>query len=265
VNKPIALIKEFLLKNLKACFFPFVIFSTLALSRLVIPDYLPSYDVLFIVCLFTQWWMIKKGIETIDELKVITLFHLMGLAMEIFKVNQGSWSYPETAFLKIAEVPIYSGFMYASVASYLCQSWRRFQIELNHMPSQALSLALATSIYFNFFTHHFIFDFRWILFGLFFVLFRNTKVVFVLGGTPYKLSLTITMALCGLLIWGAENLATYLGAWKYAYQHVGWKMVSFQKVNAWVLMSIVSFILVAQLKHVKTHMTLTKSLQSSRV
>ena len=71
------------------------------------------------------------------------------------------------------------------------------------------------------------------------------------------------MALCGLLIWGAENLATYLGAWKYAYQHAGWKMVSLQKVNAWMLMSIVSFILVAQLKHVKSQMTLSKSLQST--
>jgi uncharacterized membrane protein YoaT (DUF817 family) len=263
VNNSIDLIKEFLLKNLKACFFPFVIFSALALSRLVIPSYLPRYDVLFIVCLFTQWWMIKKGIESIDELKVITLFHLMGLAMEIFKVNQGSWSYPETAFLKIADVPIYSGFMYASVASYLCQSWRRFEIKLIHMPSPAWSLTLAASIYFNFFTHHFIFDFRWILFGLFFVIFRNTKVIFFVGSKPNKLSLTVTMALCGLLIWGAENLATYLGAWKYAYQHAGWKMVSLQKVNAWMLMSIVSFILVAQLKHVKSQMTISKSLQST--
>jgi uncharacterized membrane protein YoaT (DUF817 family) len=88
-------------------------------------------------------------------------------------------------------------------------------------------------------------------------------VIFFVGSKSNKLSLTVTMALCGLLIWGAENLATYLGAWKYAYQHAGWKMVSLQKVNAWMLMSIVSFILVAQLKHVKSQMTLSKSLQST--
>ena len=245
---------EFFIKNLKACFFPFVIFSALALSRFALPSFLPRYDLLFGICLFTQWWMIKKGIETIDELKVITLFHLMGLAMEIFKVHQGSWSYPEQAFLKIGNVPIYSGFMYASVASYLCQSWRRFNISLHRMPAPSLSLLLAAAIYFNFFTHHFITDFRWMLFGLFFILFWRTQVRFVLGNKQRKLSLSATMALCGLLIWSAENVATYLGAWKYAYQHNGWKMVSLQKVNAWMLMSIVSFILVAQLKNVKAKM-----------
>lgn len=44
------------------------------------------------------------------------MFHLIGLALEIFKVHMGSWSYPEEGYVKIFGVPLYSGFMYASVA-----------------------------------------------------------------------------------------------------------------------------------------------------
>ncbi len=63
-----------------------------------------------------QWIMYKTGLETKDELKVITAFHLIGLLLEIYKVHFGSWSYPEEAYSKIFGVPLYSGFMHASVA-----------------------------------------------------------------------------------------------------------------------------------------------------
>ena len=48
-----------------------------------------------------QWFMYKTGLETKDELKVITVFHLIGLLLEIYKVHFGSWSYPEEAYSKI--------------------------------------------------------------------------------------------------------------------------------------------------------------------
>ncbi len=63
-----------------------------------------------------QWVMYKTGLETKDELKVITVFHLIGLLLEIYKVHFGSWSYPEERYSKVFGVPLYSGFMYASVA-----------------------------------------------------------------------------------------------------------------------------------------------------
>ena len=50
-----------------------------------------------------QWIMYKTGLETKDELKVITVFHLIGLLLEIYKVHFGSWSYPEEAYSKILE------------------------------------------------------------------------------------------------------------------------------------------------------------------
>lgn len=41
--------------------------------------------------------MIAFKLESLDEVKVIGVFHLIGLALELYKVHMGSWSYPEEA------------------------------------------------------------------------------------------------------------------------------------------------------------------------
>ena len=56
------------------------------------------------------------GLETKKEVGVICFFHLLGVSMEIFKVSHGAWTYPDDGFSKVMGVPLYSGFMYASVA-----------------------------------------------------------------------------------------------------------------------------------------------------
>src|SRR3712207_8122890 len=56
---------------------------------------------------------------------VIFGFHLVGLALELYKVRQGSWSYPDTGLATVGGVPLYSGFMYAAVGSYVCQADRK--------------------------------------------------------------------------------------------------------------------------------------------
>src|SRR5690242_16098837 len=93
-----------------ACLFPVAIFAALAALR-VVPH---RYDLMLVVCLGVQVWMVQAKLETHGEAKVITLFHLLGLAMEIHKVRVGSWAYPDAAWTKVAGVPLYSGFMYAS-------------------------------------------------------------------------------------------------------------------------------------------------------
>lgn len=133
-----------------SCLFPVVIFASLALTQIIPLPFLPRYDWLLIICLLMQWWMVRSGLETRDELKVITLFHLIGLALELFKVHMGSWSYPEEGYFKIYGVPLYSGFMYASVASYLCQAWRRLKVELVRWPPFMAVVSLAAAIYLNF-------------------------------------------------------------------------------------------------------------------
>ncbi|MGE8202966.1 DUF817 domain-containing protein [Heyndrickxia sp. NPDC080065] len=234
-----------------SCIFPLVIFITLACSKFVTVSFLYRYDLILLVCLLTQLVLLLTKIETIDEFKVICLFHLLGLLLEIYKIHMGSWAYPEHAWTKVFGVPLYSGFMYASVASYMCQAWRRLNLQLKNWPSIKLVWILSLAIYLNFFTHHFILDIRWLLVIVILVLFFKTTVSFSLKNTTYKMPLVLSFLLIGFFVWIAENISTYFGAWQYPNQQHGWELVGLGKISSWVLLVIVSFIAVAQLKFVK--------------
>lgn len=234
-----------------SCLFPVVIFASLAITQILPPPFLPRYDWLLLIFLFTQWWMVRWGLETRDELKVITLFHIVGLTLELFKVNMGSWAYPEEGYSKIFGVPLYSGFMYASVASYLCQAWRRFKVELVNWPSFWLVVPLASAIYLNFFTHHYWIDIRWWLSALVLLVFWQSWVTFRVGETRYRMPIALSFVLIGFFIWIAENIATFFGAWQYPNQTHDWRLVHLGKLSSWLLLVIVSFLIVATLKRVK--------------
>lgn len=235
-----------------SCVFPVVIFASLALTQFLPLPWLPRYDWLLIICLAMQVWMVRSGLETSDELKVISVFHLIGLALEMFKVHMGSWSYPEEGWAKVNGVPLYSGFMYASVASYLCQAWRRLSIKLEHFPPLWLSVPLAAMVYLNFFTHHFWIDIRWWLFALVVVVFWRTRVYYEVGVQRYHMPLVLSFGLIGFFIWVAENIATFFSAWKYPNQTGGWHLVHIGKISSWLLLVIISFLIVAALKQVKS-------------
>ncbi|UOQ44917.1 DUF817 domain-containing protein [Halobacillus salinarum] len=234
-----------------SCLFPVVIFTSLAVTQTVPLPLLPRYDWLLIICLVMQWGMVHSGLETRDELKVITLFHLIGLMLELFKTHMGSWSYPEDGYFKIYGVPLYSGFMYASVASYLCQAWRRMKVELVKWPSFYVVTPLAAGIYLNFFTHHYWIDIRWWLSGLVILVFWKSWVTYVVNGKRYRMPLVFSFVLIGFFIWVAENIATFFGAWEYPNQGESWSLVDLGKVSSWLLLVIVSFLIVATLKQVK--------------
>ncbi|WP_369825372.1 DUF817 domain-containing protein [Sporosarcina sp. P18a] len=234
-----------------ACIFPVMIFSSLALTQIISLPFLPRYDWLLIIFIGTQWWMVRSGLETRDELKVITLFHIIGLTLEIFKVHMGSWSYPEEGYFKILGVPLYSGFMYASVASYLCQAWRRLHVNLINWPPLWAVIPLAIAIYGNFFTHHYWFDIRWWLSALVLVVFWRASVSFRVSETHYVMPLTLSFVLIGFFVWVAENIATFFGAWTYPNQGGTWHLVGIGKLSSWLLLVIVSFLIVAVLKHIK--------------
>lgn len=242
-----------------SCVFPVVIFASLALTQFIPLPWLPRYDWLFIICLAMQVWMLRSGLETRDELKVITVFHLIGLALELFKVHMGSWSYPEEAWTKVGGVPLYSGFMYASVASYLCQAWRRMKVELVRWPPQRLVTLLAASIYLNFFTHHYWVDIRWWLAGLVVIVFWRTRVIYKVGRECYQMPLALSFVLIGFFIWIAENIATFFRAWEYPNQSEAWQLVHTGKFSSWLLLVIVSFLIVAALKHVKQQRAVANS------
>lgn len=241
----------FSLHEALSCIFPVLIFLTLAVTKIVAIPGLHRYDVILVVCLLIQVGMYLSGLESRDELKVIGVFHLLGLALELFKVHQGSWSYPEEAWTKVGGVPLYSGFMYASVASYLCQAWRRLDVRLHQFPRDRVIVPLAIAVYGNFFTHHWLPDIRWWLTAAIFVVFLRTRASFQVPDTRLWMPLPLAFFLIGFFIWIAENIATYFNAWQYPSQADGWRMVDIQKLSSWFLLVIISFIAVAALKHVK--------------
>lgn len=234
-----------------SCIFPVAIFGTLALSTVIPFPSIYRYDAILLILLAVQYLMFRSGLETWDEIKVIFVFHLIGLLLEIYKVHMGSWSYPEPAYSKILGVPLYSGFMYASVASFMCQIWRRLRMDMTGWPGLLPSALLGGAIYLNFFTHHFIPDFRWWLTALVFVVFWKTWIIYRVRSVTYRMPLSLAFIIVGFFIWLAENISTFLGAWKYPDQHESWHLVSFSKISSWFLLVIISVIIVAQLKYVK--------------
>ncbi|GKV56507.1 hypothetical protein NCCP2222_24540 [Sporosarcina sp. NCCP-2222] len=251
ISRPIRQLVRFGWEQAMSCLFPVVIFGSLAATQVIPLPFLPRYDWLLLIFLLMQWWMVRSGLETKDELKVITLFHLIGLALEIFKVNMGSWSYPEEGYFKILGVPLYSGFMYASVASYLCQAWRRLDVKLVKWPPSFLVIPLGAAIYLNFFTHHFWVDIRWWLAALVIVVFWRSWVTYEVNRVQYRMPIALSFILIGFFIWVAENIATFFGAWQYPNQTEAWSLVHLGKVSSWLLLVIVSFLIVATLKQTK--------------
>lgn len=243
---------DFARKEALACIFPFGIFACLALGKAVSIPGVPRYDLILLLCLGLQFAVLRLGLETMEEARASLIFHGCGLALEIFKVHLGSWSYPGFAYSKVAEVPLYSGFMYASVAGYIHQAWRRFDLRLDPWPSRWESVAVAVGVYVNFFTQHFIGDLRWIMAGLVVVVFGRCWVSFEVAGNRWRLPLCLSFVLIGVFIWFAENLATGLGAWAYPHQRLGWAPVPPNKLGSWSLLVIVTFVVVSlqKRKHV---------------
>lgn len=238
-------------KQALSCLFPAFIFLMLFVSKAIHVPFLHRYDFLLIACISMQAIMYFSKLETKDELLVICMFHLIGLCMEIFKVHMGSWSYPEPGLSKVFGVPLYSGFMYASVASYICQAWRHFDLRISGFPKDFLAIGMVLLIYLNFFTHHFIPDFRWLIILLLIIVFYRTKVQFNTNGIFRQMPLVVAFMLIAFFVWIAENIATFFGAWQYAYQHAGWKMVLGGKMVSWFLMIVISIIIVIELKRIK--------------
>ncbi|MBX3143513.1 MAG: DUF817 domain-containing protein [Trueperaceae bacterium] len=241
---------HFGLKNARACIFPVFVFAMLALSQLL-PLPIARYDFMLAACLAMQVVMLATRLETRDELKVITLFHLLGLGLELFKTHAGSWSYPEEALTKVWGVPLYSGFMYASVASFMVQAWRLLRLRFLGWPRTIFVVPLGALIYLNFFTSHFLPDVRYWLVVAVILVFGRTWVAFTPVTKERRIPLVLAFLLIGVFVWFAENIATFFGAWQYPNQEDGWRMVSLSKLTSWALLVIVSLMAVVQLKRVK--------------
>lgn len=240
---------EFLVFGLKqawACVFGGLMLGMIIVTRLWFPDWMPigRYDFLFLAAIAIQIGMVTLGLEKISEAKVIAIFHVVGTVMEVFKTSVGSWAYPEDSLFHIGAVPLFSGFMYASVGSYLARISRIFDMRYTRYPPLWATLVLAAAIYANFFTHHFIIDLRYVIFAAAILLYGRCRVHYRVFRFRHRMPLLVGFGLVALFIWLAENIGTISRAWLYPSQIDGWVPVSAAKLGAWYLLMIISFVLV---------------------
>jgi uncharacterized membrane protein YoaT (DUF817 family) len=235
------------LKQAYACIFGGLLLAIILLTRFFYPEEaaLSRYDFLFLCALLLQIAMLATRLETPDEARIILIFHVVGTVMEIFKTSAGSWIYPEESLFRIGGVPLFTGFMYASVGSYLARVSRIFHFAYSRYPPHWMTWLFALAIYANFFSHHFIADLRPALFALLLLLYGRTSVHYSVYRYRYRMPLVLGFFLVALFIWIAENIATFARVWQYPDQTLGWTPVSLAKLNAWVLLMIISFVLVS--------------------
>jgi len=246
VRHAVAQLLRFAWLEARACAFAVVIFAGLALSTLV-PLPIARYDALLAygVAATLTFWALR--LETGREVLGTLAFHLVGLVFEVLKVRLGSWSYPEAALTKIGGVPLYSGFMYAAVGSYIARAWRLFDLRLTAYRPVPTAV-LAAAVYANFLTHHLLPDVRAVLALLLVLATWRTWVHYTVGRSRYRMPLALSFVLIGFFLWLAENISTVFRAYEYPDQADGWSMVHVGKFGSWALLVVVSFVLVANWK-----------------
>jgi uncharacterized membrane protein YoaT (DUF817 family) len=240
---------EFLLFGLKqawACLFGGLMLALLLGTHLFWPEHalLARYDFLVIASVAIQGVLLATKLERWEEAIVILIFHAVGTVMEIFKTAHGSWIYPEESFLRIGGVPLFSGFMYGCVGSYIARITRLFEVRFIHYPPIWTTWVLALAAYINFFTHHYVIDIRLGLFAFSALIFWRTWFEFTPDQRPRRMPMLVGALLVSLFIWFAENLGTFAAAWVYPNQRDGWRVVPIEKMGSWYLLMLLSFVLV---------------------
>ena len=223
-------------------------------THLFYPNRVPlhRYDFLTLAACAIQIAMLAFRLETWAEAKVILAFHIVGTVMEVFKTSAGSWIYPEASLLQIGGVPLFSGFMYASVGSFIARVWRIFDFRFTGYPPRWATWCLAVAIYGNFFAHHWLPDARYVLFIVAALMFARTRVYFLNWRAHRWMPLLLGQFLVAVFIWLAENIATFANAWTYPVQAQGWQMVGAAKLGSWFLLMLISFVLVSLVSPVRS-------------
>lgn len=245
-----AFLYEFLLFGLKqawACLYGGAMVAALIGTSLWWPQASPvsRYDALVGYALLIQVLLLATRLERWDEALVIFIFHAVGTGMEIFKTATGSWIYPEPSILRIAGVPLFSGFMYGAIGSYIARAWRLFDIRFERYPPLWAPWLLALLSYLNFFTDHYGVDIRWGLFALSVVIFWGRSFQFTPDLKARRMPMLLGFILVALFIWIAENVGTITRTWIYPAQAQGWRMVPLAKLGSWYLLMMLSFVLVS--------------------
>ena len=244
-----SLLFEFVIFGLKqawASLFGAAMLLLLITTHLFWPAHAPvaRYDALVVAAILIQAFMLASRLEQPSEALVIVIFHIVGTVMEVFKTAHGSWIYPEASVLRIGGVPLFSGFMYACIGSYIARGMRLMDIRYERFPPLWAPWLLALLSYANFFTHHYMPDMRLGLFAVSLLIWGRTWVIFTPDVKARRMPLILSALLVALFIWVAENLGTFASAWVYPTQRHAWSIVPIAKIGSWYLLVTLSFVLV---------------------
>lgn len=207
------------------------------------------YDYLLFYALLIQACLLYLKLESWAEAKVIALFHILAMGMEIFLTHPqiASWQYPQPAVFKILTVPLFAGFMYSAVGSFFARSLRLYQVSFIALPRFSNMLALAVLSYLNFMTKFFVPDIRLLLFVWSGVIFWKTKLRFQLQHHQIQFPMLPVLLLLAFIIWIAENISTFYKIWLYPSQVDAWHIVGWGKLGSWYLLLLLSLVLVLKI------------------
>ncbi|MEJ0053296.1 MAG: DUF817 family protein [bacterium] len=240
---------RFFIANARASYFGIFLLSVFLFTEAVSVPLISRYDFIFLAALGFQLCALVFRFENPREFLVIVVFHLLATGMELFKTSPaiGSWTYPgaaETVFA-LGTVPLFTGFLYSAVGSYISRAFVFLKLSYERFPAYGHIWLLAALIYLNFFTHHFFYDIRGILFIYILLVFRKTRVRFEVYRRRRSMPFLVTAVLTALFVWAAENIGTFARIWVYPNQVGHWHPVSPEKIGSWLLLLVLSFALVS--------------------
>ncbi|MES2314968.1 MAG: DUF817 family protein [Patescibacteria group bacterium] len=240
---------RFFTANLRASYFGAFLLSIFLVTEVVTIPGISRYDLIFLVAVGFQAFMLIFKHERPKEFFVIVIFHILATIMELFKTNPaiGSWMYPGvgTTYFALGTVPLFAGFLYSAIGSYISRAFIFLKLTYENFPAYYHLWILAVLIYVNFFTHHFFYDIRYILFAYVLIVFFKTKVRFQVYQKVRTMPFLLTVFFTALFVWIAENVGTFTHIWLYPSQFEYWHLVSFNKTGSWFLLLILSFALVS--------------------
>jgi len=240
---------RFFVLNLRASFFGVFLLSIFLVTEVVTVPFISRYDFIFLAAVGYQLCALVFRFERLKEFSVILIFHVLATVMELFKTHPsiGSWAYPDVqnAIFVFSTVPLFTGFLYSSVGSYISRAFVLLKLSYSHFPARIHMWVLAVLIYLNFFTHHFFYDLRYVLFVYVLIIFFRTKVHYRVYQKLRTMPFLVTAFLTSLFVWFAENIGTFTNIWLYPSQLKHWHFVSFNKTGSWFLLLVLSFALVS--------------------
>ncbi len=231
----------------KSSLFAILFFICFAFGKYITSFGLILGDFMFICVILIQTILIISKYESRTECKVILIYHLLGFGMEAFKTHPAiaSRSYQYVGFFSLLWVPLYSGFMYSAIGSFLFQSIHRLKLKFINFPPFHYSIPIVILIYINFFSHHFVSDIRYFLFLLILGVAYKTYSYFEIDKEIYRMHSLLAIFLASLCIWIAENIATLLWARVYPNQQLWRHIVSFHKIGSRFLLFTLSTVIVS--------------------